>query len=62
MSQLKDRLLKAGIESSLLDELVHEVASNQASEVNNGGMDSQVAYLLQSGWSEQDILSQLGVG
>jgi hypothetical protein len=58
---LKEKLLKAGIEASHLDELVHEVASEQASNVNNGGIDSQIDYLLQAGWSEKDILERLDV-
>lgn len=32
--------------SETLDEMVHEVKSRQAAEINNGGIDSQVGFLL----------------
>ena len=31
-----------------LDDLVHDAYSKQASEVNNGGLDSQVRFLIES--------------
>jgi hypothetical protein len=36
----------AGVSDLDLDEAVHEVASRLASEVNNGGVRSQVAFLV----------------
>ena len=58
---IKERLFKAGVEASHLDDLVHEKASQQASNVNNEGIDSQIFYLTQAGWSEQDILEHLNI-
>jgi hypothetical protein len=37
-----------GLEAGDLDDLVHDVYSKQASEVNNGGLDSQVRFLIES--------------
>lgn len=39
-----------------LDDLVHQAASDLASTVNNGGIVEQVAFLLEAGWSEEEIL------
>lgn len=41
--------------SMLLDDLVHDVASQQARNVNNDGMGSQVDYLLMHGFTLSDI-------
>jgi hypothetical protein len=61
-NELKERLLKAGIESSLLDDTVHDAASQQASNANNGGLDSQVDFLLDTcGWTPQNILNALEI-
>jgi hypothetical protein len=37
-----------GLEAEDLDDLVHDAYSRQASEVNNGGLDSQVRFLIES--------------
>jgi hypothetical protein len=37
-----------GLEAEGLDDLVHDAYSKQASEVNNGGLDSQVRFLIES--------------
>ena len=37
-----------GLEAGDLDDLVHDAYSRQASEVNNGGLDSQVRFLIES--------------
>jgi hypothetical protein len=45
-----DRLVEkcdaAGLKSEDLDDLVHELASNIASDTNNGGVEEQIRYLL----------------
>ncbi len=41
-----------------LDELVHELKSQEASGINNGGRGEQVAYLLEV-LGEQELLRQL---
>lgn len=42
-----------------LDEIVHDTKSKEASEINNEGIDSQLNYLLQSGFSLEDIKTEI---
>lgn len=42
-----------------LDVRVHEVVSLKASEINNQGIEAQVAYLLEQGEPESEIRSML---
>jgi hypothetical protein len=37
-----------GLEAADLDDLVHDAYSRQASETNNGGLDSQVRFLAET--------------
>lgn len=54
---IKDQLLKKGFGSENLDDVVHDAASQMASNANNGGLDQQVQFLITSaGWSEDEIL------
>jgi hypothetical protein len=39
-----------------LDEAVHHVASQEASEANNGGFQAQVIFLLERGLTVEDVL------
>lgn len=41
--------------SLLLDELVHDVAAQQAANVNNKGIAAQLDYLLVNGYTLKDI-------
>ena len=43
------------IEAEHLDGAVDQEKSKQRAEVNNGGLDEQVEYLLECGWTEEDI-------
>jgi hypothetical protein len=43
----------------LLDEAVHHVASQDATEANNGGFQAQVTYLLERGCTVEDVLMLL---
>lgn len=54
-----DNLTKEGYESQHLDSLVHDTASQTASNVNNEGMKGQVEFLLMSGMDEEGILEAL---
>jgi predicted PilT family ATPase len=57
MASLKDKdLLKDGV----LDQAVHDAASENASAVNNSGMEGQVEYLLTQGWQGSAIAFQAG--
>jgi hypothetical protein len=41
-----------------LDEMVHDAASCLATEANNGGLEAQVAFLLEHGQTAETILEQ----
>lgn len=47
-----------GVASEMLDELVHDVVSKTASRINNGGMEEQVKFLLENGYSLQEIVEE----
>lgn len=56
-AELKEAMSKEGIESSMLDDIVHSAADSLASDANNGGIDAQVDFLTERcGWSTEDIL------
>ena len=39
-----------------LDDIVHDAASQMASNANNGGVDEQIEFLtVIGGWTEEDI-------
>ena len=44
-----------------LDDLVHDAASNHASDINNEGLESQIRFLMDDcGMSSTSILKELG--
>jgi len=61
-TELKTIFQKNGIECSSLDELVHTAASQQATNANNGGIDVQLNFLLNTcELTPQDILNALEI-
>ena len=46
IERLVDRVDTAGLEPEDLDEIVHEFAASIAADVNNGGLDDQIRYLV----------------
>ena len=46
VDRLCNRAESAGLEAEDLDNLVHDLASSIASDINNSGMDEQIAYLV----------------
>jgi hypothetical protein len=46
IERLVDKADAAGLEPEDLDEIVHEFAASIAADVNNGGLDGQVRYLV----------------
>ena len=48
-------------QQSDLDDLVHDVASSVASNINNQGPDGQLQYLLANGHTVPSVLQYLGV-
>ena len=55
----KDILTNFGIEEIDLDEVVHSVKDTEASEINNQGLDAQLSYLFNKGYSVKDIQNML---
>jgi hypothetical protein len=45
-AKLVDKAESAGLQPEDLDDLVHDLASGVASDVNNGGLEDQAAYLI----------------
>ena len=61
-AELKAIFLKNGIECSSLDDTVHNEASQQATNANNGGLDEQLNFLLHTcEFTPQDILNSLEI-
>jgi len=46
IERLVDKADAAGLESEHLDEIVHEFAASVAADVNNGGLEDQIRYLV----------------
>jgi hypothetical protein len=46
IERLTDKADAAGLQPEDLDDLVHEFAASIASDVNNGGLEDQIAYLV----------------
>ena len=46
IERLVDKADAAGLEPEDLDEIVHEFAASVAADVNNGGLDDQIRYLV----------------
>lgn len=51
---MKTRL--TDLEEGDLDELVHDVHASQAADTNNEGTESQIQFLQQNGYTEQELL------
>jgi hypothetical protein len=45
--RLADKAASAGLEPEDLDDIVHELASSIAADTNNGGLEEQLAYLVE---------------
>jgi len=39
----------------VLDDLVHQVKSDEAADINNGGFERQIQFLLDAGMTEAEI-------
>jgi hypothetical protein len=53
-----ETLQAEGFEAATLDELVQDVASSMASDINNGGMEDQVAFLMEQGLTIDEIMAK----
>ncbi len=45
--RLAEKAVAAGLQPEDLDELVHELASGVAADINNGGLEEQARYLVE---------------
>ncbi len=52
-------LTSLGITADDLDDLVSDAASDIAASVNSEGIEGQFNYLVECGWTIQDILDKL---
>jgi ribulose bisphosphate carboxylase small subunit len=43
-----------------IDDVVHDIFSGMASDINNSGIKNQVEFLLGQGYTEEQILKFLG--
>lgn len=59
VSALETELETAGIASESLDDMVHAAASREASSTNNAGMNEQLHYLVDNGFTVDEIKSEL---
>jgi hypothetical protein len=59
LDELLTQARQFGTRSSDLDEIVHEVVSWRATEINNGGLEAQLRYLTEAiGLAQARILLQ----
>lgn len=55
-------LMKKGLNSSDLDEVVQDASSDMASNINNSGVRAQLEFLVGRGWPEEEILKDVSDG
>ncbi len=53
------KLLEKPEHQQLIDDLVHEAASREATRVNNEGTKAQLRFLESCGWDDEDVLQHL---
>ncbi|SMB96844.1 hypothetical protein SAMN00808754_1683 [Thermanaeromonas toyohensis ToBE] len=59
MEELMCWARECGIKPEDLDELVHEFKAAEAAEINNGGLEAQLEYLVQCCGSVRDLQEAL---
>lgn len=55
-SYLKDDMASLEV---MLDELVNKAKEEEAAAINSSGYLSQLEYLIESGWSEEDLEDEI---
>lgn len=59
-AQLTAAILTSPASLSSLDDTVHDAASLMASAANNGGLDGQIDFLIDTcGWTAEQILTSI---
>tara|TARA_B100000780_G_C20927225_1_gene369555 strand:- start:239 stop:598 length:360 start_codon:yes stop_codon:yes gene_type:complete len=56
---MRQQLEKVGVTSEYLDGMVHDAASNMATNANNDGMKAQIEFLNQVGFSDERIWAEV---
>jgi len=56
-----EKATEAGVEAAMLDDVVHSIASNEASNVNNNGLKEQIRYLMEKGLTITQIIEEAGL-
>lgn len=46
---------KLGINPEDLDEIIHDLKSDEATEINNTGLERQIVYMSEYGMSKEEI-------
>ena len=52
-------LESVAVESSFLDDLVYNLKSKEASDINNEGKKSQLCYLRDNGMTDEQIVARM---
>lgn len=61
MAEIRASDLDADTVTYWLDDLVHDLKSMEASDINNDGWESQLDYLLENGMTAEEIKETLGL-
>ena len=56
VEKLLKKIRRKKLKSEYFDDFVHQTASNMASGINNRGLEVQMNYLLDNGWTEKDVI------
>lgn len=60
IKEIKKKLIKLGYESAFLDDIVHDEMASMAADINNGGIEDQVRFLVEErGYTEEGIMDLL---
>lgn len=49
MNDYVERLTKKGVEDVDLDDVIHDLKSGEAADINNSGLSDQVKYVVEAG-------------
>jgi predicted YcjX-like family ATPase len=55
---LLNSMKMSGAKSAWLDDVVHSVKSGEASYINNNGLEAQIMYLLSTGMTAEQIITE----
>ena len=55
------KLQECGVDEEMLDSLVLDLKTEEATVINNGGMEKQIEYIMNAVGSEKDILAFFGI-